>query len=170
MDELGLFFTAPGTYSASWAQTRVKAILELFSRSTGKWVAKIRAGDRVKDDRERQSQIHWPTLSILGATTPSTLYDGLSEESFKIGLIARWLFISIDKEPPLQRVDGSPVVPQALVTALKDARSALPKSGGLAETSFVDSKRAPIVHTVRWANEEAAEEYHKIPEWVRALD
>jgi hypothetical protein len=169
INELGLFFAASGKQSESWSQTRVKAILELFSASTGRWVAKVRAGDNKKGDQEPPSKIYWPTLSILGATTPSTLYDGLSEESFTNGMIARWIFISIEQEPPLQRVDSSPEVPKDLVAALKDARSDLPKVGDRAESSFAGSLLKPLSYTVPRANEEAAEEYYKIPEWARAV-
>ena len=69
-------------------------------------------------------------MSLLGATTPSTLYEGLHEDPFKSGLIPRWLVISVEDEPPIKNIEGRPRVPVTLVTQLREALTSLPKGGG----------------------------------------
>jgi hypothetical protein len=170
IDELGMFFKAADRYSETHSQSKIKAIVELFSRGTGQWVAKVRASDGGKNGKAPlRPHIRFPTLSILGATTPSTLYAAFHADAFESGLIPRWLFISIDKEPPLNDIEGFAAVPMVLVDRLKQALADLPKSGNLSEASFVDSSRVPAVHVVPWATGEAKAELKAIRLWGRAF-
>jgi hypothetical protein len=165
-----MFFRAANRFSEAYAQAKIKAVVELFSSSTGLWEAKVRASDAGKDGKAPpRPSIQWPTLSILGATTPSTLYDGLHEDAFKSGLIPRWLFISVNKEPPLNDIDGFTAVPADLAERLKEARATLPKVGNLADTSAIDSSLVPAFYPVPWATSEAADELMAIRRWSRSI-
>ena len=170
LDELGMFFKASDRFSESHSQAKIKAIIELFSRSAGVWVAKVRAGDAEKNGKIVSQPIHFPTLSLLGATTPSTLYEGLHEDAFKSGLIPRWLVISVEDEPPIKNIEGRPRVPVTLVTQLREALTSLPKGGGsLASVTYADSSMEPAYYTVPWASQEAAEELMTIRAWGRSI-
>jgi hypothetical protein len=170
IDELGMFFRAADRFSESHSQTKVKAIVELFTKSTSVWVAKVRAGDAGKDGKAPlRPHIHFPTLSLLGATTPSTLYEALHEDSFKSGLIPRWLFISVEQEPPLININGFTAVPVDLMERLKEARAVLPKASNISDTSSLDSGFAPAAYAIPWATAEATEELMNIRLWGRAI-
>ena len=98
-------------------------------------------------------------MSLLGATTPSTLYEGLHEDPFKSGLIPRWLVISVEDEPPIKNIEGRPRVPVTLVTQLREALTSLPKGGGnLATVTYANSSVEPVpaYYTVPWASQDGS--------------
>jgi hypothetical protein len=164
LDEAGLFFAASGKFSQPWERAKRKALLELYSASKGHWVAKIRASDANRPDVA--DPIHWPSLSILGATTPGNFYEGLHEDAFKDGLMARLLVVTREEMPSLRRIKGHPSVPPSLVARLKDAFMAVPVIGNLGATSTIDSSRVPLVHTARWADDAAEDELYAIEQWA----
>ncbi|RCS24517.1 hypothetical protein DUT91_09650, partial [Phyllobacterium salinisoli] len=83
---------APGT--GNWASTIRKAMLELYSKSTGVWFGKETA------DEERVGEpIHCPSLTIVGTSTPSRFYGGLSEKNLSDGFVARMVFIAPSDRP-----------------------------------------------------------------------
>ena len=71
-------------------------------------------------------EFHVEPLSILAGTTPATFYDGLEDDAFSSGLMARLLVISVDTLPPLNQIDGFPEVPSALIEKMNAAIAAIP--------------------------------------------
>jgi hypothetical protein len=168
LDELGLFFRATDRHAEAYAQAKIKALLELFSKSTGPWAAKVRAADFGKR-RKPLPPIQWPTLSVLGVATAETLYEGgLNERAFGNGLVPRWIFISAEQEPQIVDIRGIPVVPADLSDRLKQALADLPKGGDLAEASAVDPNMVPIFHVVQWADDDAAAKLMDVRKWGKA--
>jgi hypothetical protein len=164
LDELDMFFKASDRFSESHSQAKIKAIVDLFSRSAGVWVAKVRAGDAEKNGKIVSQPIHFPTLSLLGATTPSTLYEGLHEDAFKSGLIPRWLVISVEDEPPIKNIEGRPRVPVTLVTQLPETltSSGAEALSGLARAFFYAGARALLVSQA--GGIVASTAYHQLPD------
>ena len=104
--QFGMVLSASGKMADPYARARRKSLLELYSSSTGDWVAKVRASDAGKNNEPPKPPISCPTLSVLGATTPSTFYSGLEGDAFSSGLMARLLVVSIEKPPALQAIDS----------------------------------------------------------------
>ena len=118
LDEFGMVLSSSGKMADPHARARRKSLLELYSSSTDDWVAKVRAGDAGKDNRPPKPPILCPTLSVLGATTPSTFYNGLEGDAFSSGLMARLLVIAVEKAPAIQTLDGLPEMPNDLIDDL----------------------------------------------------
>jgi RepB DNA-primase from phage plasmid len=169
LDEFGMVLSASGKMADPYARARRKSLLELFSSSTSDWVAKVRAADAGKKDKPPKSPIICPTLSVLGATTPSTFYNGLEGEAFSSGLMARLLVISVDKLPLLQSIDGVPEVPEDLVADLKQAMAMIPRGGVLAEVLKQDSTIKPHFVAAGWADNNAKDRLMQVRHWAREI-
>jgi RepB DNA-primase from phage plasmid len=169
LDEFGMVLSASGKMADPYARARRKSLLELFSSSTGDWVAKVRAADAGKKDKPPKPPIICPTLSVLGATTPSTFYNGLEGDAFSSGLMARLLVISVDKLPTLQGIDGVPAVPEGVVADLKQAIAKVPSGGDLAEALRRDSTSRPHFVVAGWADENAKNRLMQIRHWARDI-
>lgn len=167
LDELGMLLSASGKSSDSYARARRKAMLELYSSATSSWVAKVRASDFQKGQAPKP-KIQWPTLSFLGATTPSTFYEGLEEDAFRSGFIARLIVVAIDTVPERQSIHGYPDVPQPLIDRLLEVT--VPLDGptpAFARAIAQEATTKPQVSTANWANPEALTRLDQIRDWAR---
>jgi hypothetical protein len=167
LDEFGMVLSASGKFADPYARARRKSLLELFSSSTGDWVAKVRAADAGTNNKPPKPSILCPTLSILGATTPSTFYAGLEGDAFTSGLMARLLVISVEKLPTLQAIDGVPEMPDDLVADLEKAIAMIPSSGALADVLKSDPATMPRLITAGWADGSAKARLMQIRHWAR---
>jgi hypothetical protein len=169
LDELGIMLSASGRGSDAHARARRKAILELYSSATSSWVAKIRASDWA-NGKSPKPPIQWPTVSFLGATTPSTFYEGLEEDAFRSGFAARLLVVTVETAPALQRVSGFQEVPESLIDKLDDSmESAYPGANGLTEAVLRDSTLKPTYTTAKWSDEHATNTLEAIRLWARDI-
>jgi hypothetical protein len=71
LDEFGMMLSSSGKFSDPYARARRKALLELYSSSTGDWVAKVRAGDAGKNNKPPKPAILCPTLLYWGPQLPA---------------------------------------------------------------------------------------------------
>ncbi len=75
-DEIGVVLqSVNGNGSTAWAKTIRKVLLEIFSKSTSVWSGKEHA-DPTTDSSA--NPIHCPTVSLLGMSTPTEFYRGLT--------------------------------------------------------------------------------------------
>lgn len=85
MDEFGVILeSVNGKGASSWAKTIRKTLLDLYAKSTSIWSGKEYA------DPSRSAAadpIYCPTLSLLGMSTPTTFYNGLTEASLSDGFL-----------------------------------------------------------------------------------
>ncbi|MCK1357349.1 DNA-primase RepB domain-containing protein [Bradyrhizobium sp. 199] len=163
LDEMGIFLGASGRNSDSYLRARRKALLELYSSATSPWVAKVRASDAA-NGKEPKPKIIWPTLSVLGATTPPTFYEGLEDDAFASGFMARLNVVAVDQPPQRQRINGYPEVPRQLVDHLLDAVNV--EGGTFAGKVIADPYKKPNYLVVRWFNDEAALRLDQIRDWA----
>jgi hypothetical protein len=164
-----MMLSSSGKFSDPYARARRKALLELYSSSTGVWVAKVRAGDAGKNNAPPKPAILCPTLSVLGATTPSTFYNGLEGDVFSSGLMARLLVVSVEKPPAIQSLDGLSEMPDELVADLEQALALTPNGGSLAEALKQDSATKPVLLAAAWVDESAKDQLMKIRHWAREI-
>jgi hypothetical protein len=166
LDELGMLLSASGRSSDAYARARRKAMLELYSSATSSWVAKTRASD-FQNGQQPKPKIQWPTLSFLGATTPSTFYEGLEDDAFRSGFIARLIVVAVDQPPKRQRIDGYPEVPQPLIDRLSEALSFEAVTPAFAKVMAAESATKPRYSTARWADDATAFRLEQIRDWAR---
>lgn len=131
MDEFGVTLqdiNAKRTNAAS-ASIR-KFLLAIYDQADSVFHGRQYASDETKKD---DSPIDGPALTVLGMTTPTTLYAGLSDASLNDGFLSRFIFIegkgpTAIKPPTLNR---KATMPAALVAALKKAQTDFPKPKGI---------------------------------------
>ncbi|MCA1365940.1 DUF3987 domain-containing protein [Bradyrhizobium sp. BRP14] len=130
MDEFGVTLqdiNAKRTNAAS-ASIR-KFLLAIYDQADSVFHGRQYASDETKKD---DSPIDGPALTVLGMTTPTTLYAGLSDASLNDGFLSRFIFIegkgpTAIKPPTLNR---KATMPTDLVAALKKAQTDFPKPKG----------------------------------------
>lgn len=161
-DEVGVMLQGvSGKQSQSWTRSIRKALLELYSRSTGVWTGKEHADSKTDSSGD---PVFCPTVSVLGMSTPTEFYAGITEQNLQDGMMARMTVISASNRPP--RHDTAPIltVPADLIRDMKLAYAAAPKAGNLAGAADRDPKRKPILHPAKWG-EGARERWKDIEVW-----
>lgn len=157
-DEIGVVLqSVTGRQASSWSQSIRKALLELYGLSTGVWTGKEHADLK----RAEASPIYYPTVSLLGMTTPTTFYKGLSEESLTDGFVARLTVIEAKTRPA--RNDDPPlaIATPSLIRTIKDAANEIAKMGGIAP--IADMK--PRLTKIEWESEAAKRRWLEIEDW-----
>lgn len=145
----------------NWAGTIRKAMLELYSKSTGVWFGKETT------DEERMGQpIHCPSLTVVGTSTPTRFYGGLSEKNLMDGFAARIIFIA----PPQRPIRANPAdnglkLPAALKGAIKDVAAAFPWPGMDAPGRWRTADVEPSLMEVPWAGGDAERAWLEIEDW-----
>jgi hypothetical protein len=159
-DEVGILLQSmTGKNASAWARSTRKSLLELYSRSTRVWTGKEKADDKTDSSGE---PVWFPTVSVLGFSTPVEFYAGITEQNFADGFMARLTIIGVDKRP--QRKEGRSVLksPTELISNLKKSYMLAPQKGNLA--SIRDSKQKPTLHTCEWG-EGAHARWLQIEKW-----
>lgn len=165
-DEVGDVLESMNTGSAgtgNWTATIRKAMLELYSKSTGVWFGKERV-----DDEKNSDPIHCPTMSVVGTSTPIRFYGGLSEGNLKDGFVARWIFIA-PKDRPVRAnpQDNGLHLPGALSSAVEKAQESFKwpttLSGG--PGAWRTAAAIPSLLEVPWADTKAEHAWLAIEDW-----
>lgn len=161
-DEMGVVLqSVTGFGSSAWAKTIRKVLLEVFSKSSSMWSGKEHA-DPTKDNSS--DPIHCPTISLLGLSTPTTFYKGLSEESLSDGFVARLVVIEAKKRPERQAAPALMTTPPSLVAAVKESLGGIPIEGNLKGNWRTPTMR-PVLYTVPWDGADAEHRWQAIEDW-----
>lgn len=139
----------------NWASTIRKAMLELYSKSTGVWFGKETT------DEERMGQpVHCPSLTVVGTSTPTRFYGGLSEKNLADGFVARMLFIQPKARPARANPkDNGLKMPTALIRAIKDAQKIFPWPATTSAGNWRQAEQAPDLVEVAWEDATAEAEW-----------
>lgn len=147
-DEVGVLFQGmTGRNAQSWSRSIRKSLLELYSRSTSVWTGKEKADDKKDSSGE---PIWFPTVSMLGMSTPPEFYAGITESNFGDGFMARLTIIGATVQPRRQEGKSLLKAPKLLIEALKSAYLAAPTTGNVAAVAVRDSKQMPKMHECEW--------------------
>ena len=130
----------------NWASTIRKAMLELYSKSTGVWFGK----ETTDDDRMGQP-IHCPSLTVIGTSTPGRFYGGLSERNLGDGFVARMIFIQPKNRPIRANPKNNGLqLPASLRILVKAAQGAFPWPHGNSAAKWREPEVAPDLFEVPW--------------------
>lgn len=147
-DEVGVLFQSMGGKNASsWARSIRKSLLELYSKSTAVWTGKEKADEKQDSSGD---PVWFPTVSMLGMSTPTEFYAGITESNFGDGFMARLTIIGATKQPKRQNGKSLLKTPVLLVESLKKAYLAAPAKGNLAAAASRDAKQKPTLHVCDW--------------------
>jgi hypothetical protein len=150
-DEIGIVLQSmSGRGGTSWAKTIRKSLLELYSRSTSIWTGKEKADDKKDSSGD---PVWYPTLSLLGFSTPTEFYKGITEDNFEDGFLARMAIIEVKDRPP--RKDGGSLLkpPQELINAIQAQITAAPVFGDFNNAAIRDPKTMPEMYRANWTND-----------------
>lgn len=127
MDEFGLVLQDVNGKRANAASASIrKLLLGIYDQADSIFHGRQYASAESKPD---DSPIMGPALTVLGMTTPGTLYAGLSEDSLSDGMLSRFVFIEGQGpdviRPP--RLNREVKIPKQLQADLKRAVTEFPK-------------------------------------------
>jgi len=129
MDEFGITLQdVNGKHQNSVAASIRKMLLAVYDQANSSFDGRIYASSETKKD---DGPIVGPALTVLGMTTPATLYSGLSSASVADGFINRFLFVTSRRDEDGIRVPGLNVdtrPPDDLVERLQKAIAKFPKN------------------------------------------
>ena len=129
-DEFGVTLQdVNGRNASSPAASIRKFLLAIYDQANSVFDGRIYASAETK---KVDDPIKGPALTVLGMTTPETLYAGLSQQSIADGFINRFVFVSgkppSDIKPPALHRLHTP--PELMVKALQEADLSFPKPAG----------------------------------------
>lgn len=161
MDEFGMLFqNVSGPRAANWERRILKVLLELYTSSTSAWTGKEYAAD----DADRSLEpIQCPTISLLGISTLTEFYAGLTERNLSDGLLNRITVISPRERANRQRVQPS-THPEALLEAIRSAGSG-PALGNLAAANALNPYAKPALTIVPWESDTIRDSWEAIEDW-----
>lgn len=128
MDEFGITLQdVNAKHKNSVAASIRKFLLAIYDQANSEFDGRIYASVETKKD---DGPIKGPALTVLGMTTATTLYAGLSADSVSDGFLNRFVFVTSQRtdeeiKPPKLNKDSRP--PVLLVQALESAVSKFPK-------------------------------------------
>jgi hypothetical protein len=130
-DEFGVTLQDVNGRHATAASASIrKFMLAIYDQANSVFDGRIYASSEAKKD---DSPIKGPALTVLGMTTPETLYAGLSERSISDGFINRFVFVTGSPPenitPPRLHRNNAP--PETLVDALQVAVKTFPKPANM---------------------------------------
>lgn len=169
MDEIGVFMQATGGRNAGGYERRIrKILLDLYTKGDGMWTGKQKVptqGSKTVHDSAAEP-IFNPTITIMGMSTPTEFYSGLTEANLSDGMIARMTIIAASKRP-IPREDREPVIPpKSLVSEVKQWAASYPVSGGdMTENNWRTSTARPKIFNVPWNSAEAKARWREIEDW-----
>ncbi len=175
MDEIGMFFQGvTGRNSGGFEKRIRKVLLEIYTRSDGMWTGKQKTpvqGSRAVSDTASEP-VYNPTISILGMSTPTEFYAGLTESNLKDGVVARMTIAAPSRRPLSRKSREAPVPPRELVALVKAAAGQYPQQGGnLQGSNWRTSTNKPTLYTVPWESDAVRDKWAGIEDWqVGAID
>lgn len=116
IDELGKVMKAAAAKNAPPHLVGIVAdLLKLYSSSGSRFTGKAYA-----DSERDKNMIIQPHLVILGSTTPASLYESLTTESVRDGLLSRLVIFESEEDDPEPRKTAWKSPPYELIDAVKD--------------------------------------------------
>ncbi|RJT32781.1 DUF3987 domain-containing protein [Mesorhizobium waimense] len=143
-DELGVTLQDVNNRHKSSASASIrKFLLTIYDQADSTFHGRQYASSETKGD---ESPLIGPALTILGMTTPSTLYAGLSDESLNDGFLSRFVFIEGEGPETVSapRLNRSVSLPKELIASLKRAYDSFPKEPKSATQLFSPKYQIPF--------------------------
>lgn len=151
--------------SGNWTATIRKLMLETFSKANSVWRGKEHASAETVAE-----PIYAPSLSIMGMSTPTTFYGGLSEANLSDGFIARLIFVSPKERPARSNPkDDGLKTPSALLSAIERAeREFTWPNEHFAKGAWRVAGTKPSFVKVPWEDAKAERAWLDVEDWQDA--
>lgn len=161
-DEMGDILEGMNAKNAGWAASVRTAMLQLYSKSNGVWLAK-----ETTDENRNADPIYFPTMSVIGTSTPVRFYGGLTQENLADGFMGRIIVVAPKSRPERARhmSDDGLEAPGELLEAIKDAADAFPWKDATAPGKWRDAHVRPNLTKICWASPAAEDAWLAIEDW-----
>lgn len=169
MDEIGVFLQATGGRNAGGYERRIrKVFLDIYTKGDGIWTGKQKVptqGSKAVNDNASEP-VFCPTVSIMGMSTPTEFYSGLTEANLSDGMIARMTIIAANKRPT-PRDERMPVIPsKSLIAEVKRYFDEYPlEKGDLANHNWRSPTARPVMYTVPWESDAVRTRWREVEDW-----
>jgi hypothetical protein len=135
IDELGLHFKSTNLSGNTNQLEAQRVLMEAFGRLGGvlrpMGYSKMTLTPQQKEKMETKLIVH-PALSIMGASTPETIYDNIQLESIASGFIPRFVFVeSMNGRPKSRRLSKKPDLSPELIAWVRGCYTAHSGEGNL---------------------------------------
>lgn len=128
-DEFGIALKSISDNRAgAWQREIVANLLSLFTRANGVF----RGSAHADGDHDANREIHNPHVVLLGSSTPSTFYEGLTAEAIESGLLGRCLMFVGDPKRLMNRDMSRESVPVEIAEQARGWIERATPSGNLA--------------------------------------
>jgi hypothetical protein len=111
-----------------------------------------------------QTPVWFPTVSLLGFSTPTEFYAGITQQNLSDGMMARLTIIEATNQPNSKDALSIVDVPSELIAALKKAYESVPNPMLNGSDRLAAGK--PMVHVCRWSDE-AKQRWEGIRDWQK---
>lgn len=119
IDEIGKYLKASRSHGNANAEGAVDKLVEAFGRQNGTLypptysTMTLKKGEKSNLNAERL--VHNPCITLLGATTPGTFYDNLTDDLVKDGFLGRCIVVESKQPRQIERmVSSAPPPPQII--------------------------------------------------------
>lgn len=164
-DELGIILQSiNGRNAASHSDSIRKVLLDLFSKSRhgSSW-----KGKETADAKKDNSEVHSPTMSLIGFSTTTEFYKGLPAAALGDGFLARVMIIQAEVRGERQKTGPMLIPPPSLIAAINKTAEDYP-GGKLSGATFRDPNSKPGLYPVKWDNYEAEAEWMLVDDWQQS--
>jgi hypothetical protein len=175
IDELGLHFQSNNLSGSSNKLDAQRAVMEAFGRLGGTMRPMGYSKQTLTAEqkaRVEQKAIERPAITILGMSTPNTIYDNINVESISSGFIPRFIFIeTIIGRQKMRRLGKKPVISGKLIEWVRNCFSAHAGNGNLSDVCGPQMPPDPVVIPFEPEALDVLEEYEdRIMKRQNALD
>ena len=152
IDEMGKMLKLSRSRGNSNSEAAVDKLVEVFGRLNGVMrpptysnLSNHNAKGTTSDASDKI--VHYPAITILGATTPSTFYDNLSDDLVKDGFLGRCIVVESSRPRQLTRWVDRTEPPQHIVDWCKAVHKseAFPESDDLARITAASIQPVTIL-------------------------
>ena len=148
IDEFGKFLEATRKSNNSNGTTIYDGLLQVFGLAGGEMksdsYSMVGWSEKQKKEHEERRVVH-PSLTLVGMTTPNTLYENITGKDIVSGFLPRMVIVVSDRRDARMRRDPEDIIPSPrLVQWMRACAEAFDPCGNLADTDSAQNVPAPV--------------------------
>ncbi|RQS39737.1 bifunctional DNA primase/polymerase [Burkholderia sp. Bp8990] len=141
IDEMGKLLKLSRAKGNSNAEAAIDKLVEAFGKLAGVMRPPVYSSMTVPKGMQDTGDrvIHNPAISLLGATTPATFYDALTDDLVRDGFLGRLLVVESSQPRQLARLVDQTEPPSDIVEWCTNTADEIRKKGDVADVASADT-------------------------------
>jgi hypothetical protein len=146
IDEMGKLLKLSRAKGNSNSEAAIDKLVEAFGKTAGVMRPPVYSSMTMKPGMTPTGDrvIHNPAISLLGATTPATFYESLTDDLVRDGFLGRLLVIESSQPRQLARLVDQTDPPADIIQWCADVNGELRKKGDLADVASAEMPASTI--------------------------